>query len=82
MIFLYTINNNISITEVARHTHDLKHKIRIQLKMRSNIWNKDRKLLVDILALLLGINAYISVTPIFSQLPLLVHTAPERWITD
>lgn len=48
--------------------------------MRSmQFWNTDRKLLVDVLALLLGINAWISVTPIFNQLPLLVHTAPERW---
>lgn len=43
------------------------------------IWNKDRKLMVDILALLLGINSWVSVTPIFNQLPLLVHTAPEKW---
>lgn len=44
-----------------------------------NIWNKDRILLVDILALLLGINSWLSVTPIFNQSPLLVHTAPEGW---
>lgn len=40
---------------------------------------KNHKLPVDILALLLGINSWLSSSPIFSQSPLLVHVTPEGW---
>ena len=39
----------------------------------------DRKLVVDILAVLFGISAWISVNGMFVQLPLMVQTQPENW---
>lgn len=43
------------------------------------LWSKDRNILVDILALLLGTNSWLAVNPVYNQSPLLVHTAPEGW---
>lgn len=43
------------------------------------LWKADRNILVDILALLLGTNAWLAVNPVYNQSPLLVHTAPEAW---
>ena len=39
----------------------------------------NRKLLVDVLASLFGIGAWIGINGIYVQLPLLVNTAPEGW---
>lgn len=39
----------------------------------------NRKVLVDVLALLFGIGAWVGVNGIYVQLPLLVNTAPEGW---
>ncbi|XP_063994202.1 solute carrier family 52, riboflavin transporter, member 3-A [Diachasmimorpha longicaudata] len=39
----------------------------------------NRKLLVDLLAVMFGIGAWIGVNGIYVQLPLLVNTAPEKW---
>lgn len=39
----------------------------------------NRKVLVDVLALLFGIGAWVGVNGIYVQLPLLVNTAPEKW---
>lgn len=43
------------------------------------IWDTDRKLLVDLLAGLFGISAWLSVNAMYTQLPLLVQSAPEGW---
>jgi len=40
---------------------------------------KNRKLLVDILAILFGISAWVSVNGMYVQLPLMVQTQPEGW---
>ncbi|XP_012221374.1 solute carrier family 52, riboflavin transporter, member 3-A-like [Linepithema humile] len=39
----------------------------------------NRRLLVDFLALMFGLGAWIGVNGIYVQLPLIVHTAPEKW---
>lgn len=39
----------------------------------------NRRLLVDALALMFGVGAWIGVNGIYVQLPLLVNTAPEGW---
>ncbi|XP_011137377.1 solute carrier family 52, riboflavin transporter, member 3-A isoform X2 [Harpegnathos saltator] len=39
----------------------------------------NRRLLVDFLALMFGLGAWIGVNGIYVQLPLIVHTAPEGW---
>ena len=39
----------------------------------------NRKVLVDVLALLFGVGAWVGVNGIYVQLPLLVNTAPEGW---
>lgn len=39
----------------------------------------NRRLLVDLLALMFGLGAWIGVNGIYVQLPLIVHTAPEGW---
>lgn len=39
----------------------------------------NRRLLVDLLALMFGLGAWIGVNGIYVQLPLLVNTAPEEW---
>ncbi|EFN67667.1 Uncharacterized protein C20orf54 [Camponotus floridanus] len=39
----------------------------------------NRRLLVDFLALMFGLGAWIGVNGIYVQLPLIVHTAPEEW---
>ncbi|XP_069700255.1 solute carrier family 52, riboflavin transporter, member 3-A isoform X2 [Periplaneta americana] len=39
----------------------------------------NRKFLVDILAILFGISAWISINGMFMQLPLMVQTQPEGW---
>lgn len=43
------------------------------------VWETDRKLLVDFLAGLFGISAWLSVNAMYTQLPLLVQSAPEGW---
>lgn len=43
------------------------------------VWETDRKLLVDLLAGLFGISAWLSVNAMYTQLPLLVQSAPEGW---
>ncbi|XP_011165859.1 solute carrier family 52, riboflavin transporter, member 3-A [Solenopsis invicta] len=39
----------------------------------------NRRLLVDLLALMFGLGAWIGVNGIYVQLPLIVHVAPEGW---
>lgn len=39
----------------------------------------NRKVLVDILALLFGLGTWVGVNGIYVQLPLLVNVAPEGW---
>ncbi|XP_011694350.1 PREDICTED: solute carrier family 52, riboflavin transporter, member 3-A-like [Wasmannia auropunctata] len=39
----------------------------------------NRRLLVDLLALMFGLGAWIGVNGVYVQLPLIVHTAPEGW---
>ena len=39
----------------------------------------NRRLTVDLLALMFGIGAWIGINGIYVQLPLLVNTAPEGW---
>lgn len=39
----------------------------------------NRRLLVDLLALMFGLGAWIGVNGVYVQLPLLVHDAPEGW---
>ena len=39
----------------------------------------NRKILVDVLALMFGLGAWIGVNGIYAQLPLLVQSAPEKW---
>ncbi|XP_014482594.1 PREDICTED: solute carrier family 52, riboflavin transporter, member 3-A [Dinoponera quadriceps] len=39
----------------------------------------NRRLLVDFLALMFGLGAWIGVNGVYVQLPLIVHTAPEGW---
>ena len=39
----------------------------------------NRKLIVDVLALLFGLGAWIGINGIYVQLPLLVNTSPEGW---
>lgn len=48
----------------------------------SNIFSQrlsNRKLLVDVLAVMFGIAAWIGINGIYVQLPLLVNSAPEGW---
>ncbi|XP_018050930.1 PREDICTED: solute carrier family 52, riboflavin transporter, member 3 [Atta colombica] len=39
----------------------------------------NRRLLVDLLALMFGLGSWIGVNGVYVQLPLIVHTAPEEW---
>jgi len=39
----------------------------------------NRRLLVDLLALMFGLGSWIGVNGVYVQLPLIVHTAPEGW---
>ncbi|XP_067001981.1 solute carrier family 52, riboflavin transporter, member 3-A isoform X3 [Anabrus simplex] len=62
------------------------HKVKIEEpRMRYFAWCScrrklsDRKLLVDVLAILFGIAAWVAVNGMFVQLPLLVQTQPEEW---
>ncbi|XP_075217538.1 solute carrier family 52, riboflavin transporter, member 3-A-like isoform X2 [Lycorma delicatula] len=47
--------------------------------MVESCWTCDNRLLVDILAGLFGISAWLSVNAMYTQLPILVETAPEGW---
>uniref|UniRef100_A0A1B6H220 Riboflavin transporter n=1 Tax=Cuerna arida TaxID=1464854 RepID=A0A1B6H220_9HEMI len=42
-------------------------------------WDSSRRLQVDVLAGLFGISAWLSINAMFTQLPILVQTAPEGW---
>lgn len=39
----------------------------------------NRKLLVDVLAIMFGIATWIGINGIYVQLPLLINSAPEKW---
>jgi riboflavin transporter 2 len=39
----------------------------------------NRRLLVDLLALMFGLGSWMGVNGIYVQLPLIVHIAPEGW---
>lgn len=50
-----------------------------QREMQLPHWHHGRKFQVDVLAGLFGISAWVCVNAMFTQLPLLVQTAPEGW---
>lgn len=47
--------------------------------MESNIFQSDRKLLVDVLIILFGISSWLGVNFIYNELPVLVEGSPEYW---
>ncbi|XP_054277521.1 solute carrier family 52, riboflavin transporter, member 3-A isoform X2 [Macrosteles quadrilineatus] len=49
------------------------------MKLSNNCWKSNRKLQVDIFACMFGISAWVSINGMFTQLPILVQTAPEGW---
>jgi len=43
------------------------------------LWPAERSKIVDILSVLFGLGAWVGINGIYTQLPLMVVTAPEGW---